>query len=1084
MSDPIFNLLGLPGVGSSATPTFVDIDSDGDLDAFIGNHDGNTLFFQNTGTTSNPIFAAPIINPFGLTNVNASAVPSFVDIDGDGDLDAFISGRNSSILFLENTGTTSSAAFTAGSANPFSLLDLGDVGYFSNATFVDIDGDGDLDAFTGAFSGNTLFFKNIGTISSAQFAAPETNPFGLSNVGLHSNPTLVDIDGDSDLDALIGNNDGNTLFYRNTGTTSNPAFAAPIINPFGLSDVGRKSASSFIDIDGDGDLDAFVGELWGSTVFARNTGTASSAAFAAGSTNPFGLSDVGDSASLTFVDIDGDGDLDALIGSYDGNTYFFINDSIIANTNNPPTGSTYINDTTPELEQILTASNDLVDADGLGAITYQWKAGDSIVGVGETHTVTADEIGKTITVTASYTDGLGKLESVSSAATEVVTEPPLLKANDIFEAAGRIGGDGTDTGILDTGMIRVMADFSKAAYDLQDWENEQINDRSPNADSAKNTVVDLQGWKPLNLDPLLSSTTVVSSIPGVEPTWAVITKNKMSEGFYTNGNAAAFVAQSSDAVVIAFRGTNDNAEQHSPNENDKDKENLIHPDKDQWGIVHPTQDMTDHYALFNPLLIALEKYVDDNPGIKNVYVTGHSLGGAMAINYLNNHLDDPKYQGITFAAPAFAAGGLKNFDENNRLLQIEIDKDPVPAAWAPSLGVPRPGDLIKFVGDQTLDTPDVLGKFNTDNHSMDYYRQITDSIDPTSWSRILAETGDQSVFIGARSGPNFDDISTRYDSEKNEYYYDTDFIVDGYSTTPEEVNFEFDGGNNILDPSLGYDIYYGGRGNDILIGGSDDELMLGGSGNDTLSGFGGEDRLFGDAGDDNLFGDRSSFFSSLTKLYGGLGNDTYFIKFKNDEVIENKDEGNDTVESDISYTLPADVENLTLTSTKKHDATGNERSNILTGNDDKNTLKGMDNIDFLYGNGGADTLIGGQGADHLSGGASSDIFRFESITESGVGVGNRDIIMDFSKGKSFGFFRIGHDQIDLSAIDANSATVGVGKFNFIGSSAFTHVAGELHYFTDSGNTFVEGDINADAVADFQIELTGAFDLVKSHFILV
>ena len=143
--------------------------------------------------------------------------------------------------------------------NPFGLN--GD-----NPEFVDIDADGDLDAFSGA-GGDIWFFKNTGTVRNPLFAAALTNPFGLSNVGYSANPTLVDIDGDGDLDAFVGNNAGNTLFFRNTGTASNPLFGASQANPFGFSKVGSSANPTLVDIDDDGDLDAFVGNYDGNTQF-------------------------------------------------------------------------------------------------------------------------------------------------------------------------------------------------------------------------------------------------------------------------------------------------------------------------------------------------------------------------------------------------------------------------------------------------------------------------------------------------------------------------------------------------------------------------------------------------------------------------------------------------------------------------------------------------------------------------------------------------------------------------------------------------------------------------------------------------
>ena len=270
---------------------------------------------------ADPIFSSPFTNPFGLSDVGFFANPTLVDIDDDGDLDAFIGDYYGNTLFYRNTGTAISPVFAAPSTNPFGLSNAQE--RIAIPTFVDIDSDGDLDAFIGNYAGNTLFFRNTGTAISPVFAAPSTNPFGLSDVDSDASPTLVDIDSDGDLDAFIGNF-GNTLFFRNTGTASSPVFAAPITNPFGLSYVRAEEADpTFVDIDGDGDLDAFIGG-YEETLFYRNMGTASSPVFAAPSTNPFGLSNVL-YARPTFVDIDSDGDLDAFVGGYDGYTEFFLN---------------------------------------------------------------------------------------------------------------------------------------------------------------------------------------------------------------------------------------------------------------------------------------------------------------------------------------------------------------------------------------------------------------------------------------------------------------------------------------------------------------------------------------------------------------------------------------------------------------------------------------------------------------------------------------------------------------------------------------------------------------------------------------
>ncbi|MEA5576713.1 cadherin-like domain-containing protein, partial [Anabaena sp. UHCC 0451] len=267
---PITNPFGLTDVGGFATPTFADIDGDGDLDAFVGSQVGDTLFYRNTGTATAPTFTQEATNPFGLTDVQVRAKPTLADIDGDGDLDAFVGNIDGNIVFYRNTGTTAAPTFTLEATNPFGLTDVGD---FAAPTLADIDHDGDLDAFVGNIDDNIVFYRNTGTAAAPTFTQEATNPFRLTNVGseIFAAPTLADIDHDGDLDAFVGNRDGNTLFFRNTGTATAPTFTLEATNPFGLTDVGLYAAPTFADIDHDGDLDAFVGNLVSSIVFFENT---------------------------------------------------------------------------------------------------------------------------------------------------------------------------------------------------------------------------------------------------------------------------------------------------------------------------------------------------------------------------------------------------------------------------------------------------------------------------------------------------------------------------------------------------------------------------------------------------------------------------------------------------------------------------------------------------------------------------------------------------------------------------------------------------------------------------------------------
>lgn len=267
---------GLVDIGSNAAPALVDIDGDGDLDAFIGNSAGSIAYFENTGNSDNPAFAASSLNPFGLVDIGDNANPVFVDIDNDGDYDAFVGGKDGKVAFFKNDGSFSSPSFAASSANPFGLSDVGDN---ASPVFADIDNDGDLDAFIGNSTGSIVFFRNEGSVGNPVFSTKSSNPFGLSVIVAYNNPVLLDIDGDGDLDLLVGNgtpsvlgaeSGGHVFLFRNTGSLSAPAFSSPQKNPFGLSDVGNYASPTFADIDGDGDLDAFVGNKDGFTKFFLN----------------------------------------------------------------------------------------------------------------------------------------------------------------------------------------------------------------------------------------------------------------------------------------------------------------------------------------------------------------------------------------------------------------------------------------------------------------------------------------------------------------------------------------------------------------------------------------------------------------------------------------------------------------------------------------------------------------------------------------------------------------------------------------------------------------------------------------------
>ena len=187
----------------------------------------------------------------------------------------------------------------------------------------------------------------------------------------------------------------------------------------------------------------------------------------------------------------------------------------------------------------------------------------------------------------------------------------------------------------------------------------------------------------------------------------------------------------------------------------------------------------------------------------------------------------------------------------------------------------------------------------------------------------------------------------------NDTYY-----VDGADdvVSEETVAGQDDGGVDLVQASVSFRL--GAFVEHLTLTGSS---ALNGTGNalaNRLTGNSGDNRLMGEGGADTLNGGRGS-----DTLIGGAGNDVYYVESLGDTVVEQINEGIDTVRSSITYTLPANVEALVLEGTANLNGTGNAHSNTLTGNP------------------GANSLDGGGGSDTMSGGAGNDIYFVDRATD-------------------------------------------------------------------------------------------------------
>lgn len=162
----------------------------------------------------------------------------------------------------------------------------------------------------------------------------------------------------------------------------------------------------------------------------------------------------------------------------------------------------------------------------------------------------------------------------------------------------------------------------------------------------------------------------------------------------------------------------------------------------------------------------------------------------------------------------------------------------------------------------------------------------------------------------------------------------------------------------------------GSGGDDSITGNAGDNLLDGRRGNDTLDGGGGNDTLIGGEGNDLMI--LRSGPGAQTVASGGVGDDLYRLYSAGDRVVEQPDQGSDTIEAWVDLTVPRHVEFAVLAGTGDLSATGNDLANHITGNAGSNRLSGGQGNDTLLGGAGADWLSGDEGNDYLEGGMGAD----------------------------------------------------------------------------------------------------------------
>ena len=368
-----------------ASVTSADVNGDGKADLIVVNYYSQSVsVLANNGDGT---FAARVDY---VTGYNPRSVTTD-DVNGDGKADLIVANYGSntvSVLTNNGDGTFAAKVDYAAGSTPWSV------------TSADLNGDGKADLIVANANSNT-----VSVLTNTTHPAV-TSFFEKTPVHISSDIIINDPDGDSSW------NGGSLNVQITANSEAADSLTIADANPGGsgiwLDTAGNKLMAGSTEIGSADAASVSNGDAWHFSFNVNATNALVQDVARALIFNNSSETPVGGGRSISFTVTDNDGASASLVEKV-----------VITTVNAPPTGVVIISGEAVQGHE-LTVSNSLADVDGLGLITYTWQADGTTVGAGESFTLGQSEVGKAITVLASYTDLFYHAESVSSTPTPLV----------------------------------------------------------------------------------------------------------------------------------------------------------------------------------------------------------------------------------------------------------------------------------------------------------------------------------------------------------------------------------------------------------------------------------------------------------------------------------------------------------------------------------------------------------------------------------------------------------------------------------------------------------------------------------------